>query len=207
MDSATLHSLNDSPLWHLPESDPRCNNVSCMAYLLGYMKEQQIYSNDRYPGYAYYTTYFYCATIAVFSIVYINERLHDGGAGTRFKERAIAAWRWWTYRRISGKLGTHMDISFGQLALFATTTVFIALIAFMHGHYLRDYFKYGSPPISVRSAVIMSAILPICIALTGKVNIISVLTGISYTKLNVWHRYLAFMIFALTIVHLVSATP
>jgi hypothetical protein len=204
MDPAKLHQLSDSPLWNLPDTDPRCNNVSCMAYLVGYLEEQHVYSNDRYPKYAFWATYFYCATIGLFTIMYINSRIRDGGSGTRFKERTIAAWRWWTYRRIPGWLGTQMDISLGQLALFTSATIFIAIIAFLHGHYLRNYFKYGSPPLSVRSAIIISALLPICLAVAGKVNIVSVITGISYAKLNVWHRYLAFMIFILSIVHLVS---
>lgn len=205
MDPTKLHDLSDSPLWLLPESDPRCNNVSCMAYLVGYLEDQHWFSNYRYPSYAYWTAYFYCVTIALFALAYINTRIRDGGTGTRFKDRALAAWRRWMYRRITGRIGEYLDISIGQLALFTAATIFLAAIDFANGHYLRDYFRFGSPPLSVRSAVIIAALLPICIALAGKVNIVSLLTGISYTKLNVWHRYLAFMIFALSIVHLVCS--
>ncbi|KAF2668069.1 hypothetical protein BT63DRAFT_441574 [Microthyrium microscopicum] len=196
-------NLSGNPLWDLSENDPRCINVSCLAYILGYLDDQDRYSNDNYPLYAYWTTYFYCATVALFAIVYVNRRLRDGGAGSRFKEQAKAYWRMWIYRRITGKLGEQMDMSLGQLTIFIIATIFILVLPFAQGYFLRAYFRFGSPPLSVRCAMLISGLLPICIALAGKVNIVSCLTGISYAKLNVWHRYIALMIYILTIIHLV----
>ncbi|KAL1634854.1 hypothetical protein SLS58_010483 [Diplodia intermedia] len=45
--------------------------------------------------------------------------------------------------------------------------------------------------------------MPLLIALGGKVNIVTVLTGICYTKLNILHRYVGGLIFALATTHAV----
>ncbi|KAF9639290.1 putative ferric reductase protein [Lasiodiplodia theobromae] len=45
--------------------------------------------------------------------------------------------------------------------------------------------------------------MPLLIALGGKVNIVTLLTGICYTKLNILHRYVGGVIFALATIHTV----
>jgi Ferric reductase like transmembrane component len=196
-------NLSLNPLWNLPGDDPRCVNTSCLAFIIGYDEDQERYSNNNFPFYAKWAVYFYCATILVFTFVYVNRLLTDRGKGTRLKQQFLAYWRMFIYRRLAGKVGEHVDISFGQLAIFSIATIFIAILPFFQGYYLRQLFRYGSPPLSVRCAFLISALLPVCLALAGKVNIISILTGISYAKLNIWHRYVAYVIYCLTIVHLV----
>jgi hypothetical protein len=46
-----------------------------------------------------------------------------------------------------------------------------------------------------------TALIPLIIALSGKVNIISLLTGTGHEKLNVFHRYVGWIMFALSTVH------
>jgi hypothetical protein len=197
-----------NPLWTLPRDDPRCSNSSCQAFITGYQADQSRYSDSRYPAYAEWTTYFYCATIALFAILYLQRRLCNRVRnGSRLKERGLAYWRMATYRRIEGWLGRHVQESWGQLALLAAASVFAATLPFAQGYFLRRLFRYGSPPLSVRCAMLISALLPIMVALAGKVNVVSLLTGISYARLNVWHRYVAFVVYALVIVHLVGLVP
>jgi len=203
-DNASAFNLTTNPLWDLPRTDPRCMNTSCFAWVIGYIEEQERYPNREFPLYGHWATYFYCATVFVFAATYLNRRLADGSSGTRLKDRTIACWRKWAYRRIRGRLGNHVDISWGQLSLFVAASIFIAVLPFFQGYYLRSQFRFGSPPLSVRCAILISALLPINIALAGKVNIVSLLTGVSYAKLNVWHRYISFVIFALSVVHTVS---
>lgn len=199
----TAADLAANPLWNLPKDDPNCINGSCLAYIYGWFDEQERYSNDYYPQYAEWTVYFYCATIIVFATVYSFRRLNDGGGGQRLKEKLLAYWRTVMYRRISGPLGESVDLSFGQLTLLSMATIFIAILPFYQGYFLRSMFRFGSPPLSVRCAMLISALLPISIALAGKVNLVSILTGISYAKLNIWHRYVTFAMYALAVVHLV----
>jgi hypothetical protein len=203
MDGTANQSSN--PLWNLPRDDPRCVNSSCQAFHIGFQEDQDRYSNSLFPFYATWAVYFYLVTILVFAFVYVQRLLTDGGKGTRLKQKALAYWRMFTYRRLSGKAGEHVDVSYGQLAIFIIATIFIAILPFFQGYFLRQLFRYGSPPLSVRCAFLISALLPLCIALAGKVNIVGFLTGISYAKLNIWHRYVAYVIYCLTIVHLVCS--
>jgi hypothetical protein len=193
-----------NPLWNLSRTDPNCINASCLAYIQGWFEDQNRYSNNNFPLYAEWAVYFYCVTIFIFSALYLSRRLGDKGSGQQVKEKAVAYWRMYFYRRISGRLGDSVDLSFGQLTILLIATVFLIVLPFYQGYFLRSLFRYGSPPLSVRCAMLIMALLPICIALVGKVNLVTLLTGISYAKLNIWHRYVAFMIFALSTIHLVS---
>ncbi|RDI81883.1 hypothetical protein Vi05172_g8067 [Venturia inaequalis] len=74
---------------------------------------------------------------------------------------------------------------------------------FYQGFYLREQFRFGSPPLSVRCAVLMSALTPPLMMLAGKMNILTLLTGVSYAKLNIWHRFVGYAMFCLSIVHVV----
>lgn len=197
-------NLSANPLWDLPITDSRCVNASCFEFIYGYLEDQYAYSNYNFPLYAQWVVYFYSATLIVFFLLYLHKRLNDRGRRTRFKEKGRAYWRMLNYRRLSGRLGDSIDLSYGQLSLFGVATIFISILPFFQGYFFRDLFRFGSPPLSVRCAMLISALMPICVALAGKVNIISLLTGISYAKLNVWHRYVAYVVYALSIVHMVS---
>lgn len=48
------------------------------------------------------------------------------------------------------------------------------------------------------------ALMPIIVALAGKIDPVTILTGISHEKLNVYHRYASFMCLFLGIVQTVS---
>jgi predicted ferric reductase len=67
--------------------------------------------------------------------------------------------------------------------------------------YYRTHYGYGSPPLAIRSGFTAFACIPILVALAGKVNIVTILTGISHEKLNVVHRWVAWISFALAWVH------
>jgi len=62
---------------------------------------------------------------------------------------------------------------------------------------------FGAPPIAIRTGLMAFGCTPVLIALAGKVNIISLLTGISHEKLNVFHRWVAWMTFVLSLIHAV----
>jgi hypothetical protein len=195
-------NLSSNPLWSLPITDPRCANASCYAFLYGYLQEQIEYSNYNYPFYAKWIVFFYTATLATFLLLHLWHRFNDQRR-QKTKRRIVAYWRMLNYRRVSGRLGNHVDMSYGQLILLTISSIFITILPFFQGHFIRDLFRFGSPPLSVRCAMLISAMLPLCLALAGKVNIVTLLTGISYAKLNLYHRYVAYVIYVLAVVHLV----
>jgi ferric reductase like protein len=193
-----------NPLWNLSRTDPNCINASCLAYIQGWFEDQERYNSNLFPRYAQWAVYFYCVTIFIFSTLYLFRRLGDRDSGQQLKEKSMAYWRMLFYRRMTGRLGDSVDLSFGQLTILSIATIFLIILPFYQGYYFRALFRYGSPPLSVRCAMLIMALLPICIALVGKVNIVTLLTGISYAKLNIWHRYIAFMVYALATIHLVG---
>ncbi|KAF2404085.1 hypothetical protein EJ06DRAFT_578808 [Trichodelitschia bisporula] len=200
---AGLENAAQGPLWHLPIDDPRCVNDSCLAFVYGYWRDQARYANYRFPLYAQWTVCFYAVVVVLFTALYARRRLDDQGRNVRLRERLVSYWRGFAYRRPAGSVGEWLDVSYGQLLLFTLASVFLLVLPFFQGYYLRDLFRFGSPPLSVRCAFIISALLPVMIALAGKVNVVTMLTGISYAKLNVWHRYVGYAVYALSVVHMV----
>jgi hypothetical protein len=196
---------SDSPLWKLPISDLRCMNASCEAFVFGYNASQEKYANSQYLNFGVWTVCFWGGLIGIFTILHIRHRIIDERWARSLNEKLLACWRFFTYRRLSGRLGEHLDLSYGILVLLAAATLFLSVLPFYQGFFLREQFRFGSPPLSVRCAMIISALTPIMMLLAGKMNFVTILTGISYAKLNVWHRFIGYAIFALAIVHTVGS--
>jgi predicted ferric reductase len=66
-----------------------------------------------------------------------------------------------------------------------------------------DSIAYGSPPIAVRSGMMAVALLPWIVALSMKANFITMITGIGHERLNVLHRWAAYICLILSIIHTV----
>ena len=66
-----------------------------------------------------------------------------------------------------------------------------------------ESIAYGSPPLAVRSGMMAVALLPWIVALAMKANLISMVTGISHERLNVLHRWAAYICLVLSILHTV----
>jgi hypothetical protein len=200
---ALYGNATDNPFWNLPLSDPRCMNASCNAFIIGYNKSQERYPNTLFLNYGFWTVYFYGALIGIFTLLHLKHRIADLNNKHHLRGRAIGVWRSFTYRRLYGWIGDQLDVSYGILVLLAAATIFLCVLPFYAGFYLREDFRFGSPPLSVRCAVLMSALTPMMIALAGKMNIITLLTGVSYAKLNIWHRFIGYAVFALAWTHTV----
>jgi Ferric reductase like transmembrane component len=88
--------------------------------------------------------------------------------------------------------------SCGMLAFLLTTVLFLVVLMFA---YYREHLGYGSPPLAIRSGLMAFAYTPILIALAGKANIVTLLTGVSHEKLNVVHQWTAWMSFGFALAH------
>lgn len=62
---------------------------------------------------------------------------------------------------------------------------------------------YGSPPLAIRSGMMAVALLPWIVALSTKANLITMVSGISHERLNVLHRWAAYLCLVLSILHTV----
>lgn len=67
--------------------------------------------------------------------------------------------------------------------------------------YYRRVTEDGSPPLAIRTGMVAIALFPFIFACALKVNPISMLTGISHARLQVYHQGLAFIMFFMAVVH------
>lgn len=66
--------------------------------------------------------------------------------------------------------------------------------------YYRIDHSFGSPPLALRAGMMALGLMPFIYVLGSKVNFISLLTGVSHEKLQVYHQWLArFMLFLATV--------
>jgi len=94
-----------------------------------------------------------------------------------------------------------MTSNFGVLAFLLVTLVFLIGMTFTQRPYYREHLGYGSPPIAIRAGLMAFACVPILVALAGKANLVTLLIGISHERLNILHRWVAWMSFGLSLTH------
>ncbi|KAF2223575.1 ferric reductase like transmembrane component-domain-containing protein [Elsinoe ampelina] len=123
----------------------------------------------------------------------------------------IAAFRYVFYRPLpllrANKLKKRMrPVNLPNPGVFL---LFIAALGVTIGYcfiprpYFWQSFAYGSPPLAIRAGMLAVALMPWIIALSMKANILTLLTGISHERLNVLHRWLAYLCLILSIIHMV----
>jgi hypothetical protein len=67
----------------------------------------------------------------------------------------------------------------------------------------RESIQYGSPPLAIRAGMMAVALMPWIVGLSMKANLITLITGIGHERLNVLHRWGAYLCLALSIIHTV----
>lgn len=89
----------------------------------------------------------------------------------------------------------------------ATTVVVLAslllviLYSVIPQPYFYDSIRDGSPPLAIRSGMLAVAMIPWIVALSTKANLVSFITGIGHERLNVLHRWGAYICLVLSLIH------
>lgn len=91
--------------------------------------------------------------------------------------------------------------SLGVICIVSAATIFVVLYCFVPQPLYWQSIQFGSPPLAIRAGMISVAMMPWIIALSMKANMISMLTGIGHERLNVLHRWLAYISLLLSLVH------
>lgn len=201
----------DPTVVNLPLSDPRCNTTDCTAFADAAAESAELHPWADQFKYGRWATYYYLAIIGLFIVVYLYRTYHDRKAtaskthtsqSPTIGNKLLAGGRWLAYRRIHFPGSSLFEIpSFGVLALLLATIVFLAACTFATRPYYRQHYKYGSPPIATRTGLMAYACTPILIALAGKANVLTLITGISHEKLNVIHRWVGWITLVLSLIH------
>lgn len=195
---------------NLPLSDPFCNTDACLAFEKSHKASQNAVSYMHQFDYGHYTVWYYLATlgvcIAAHGLLLFKNRRQSGppGALKSAAHKILALYRSITYRSVGGVRAAQSGFpTLGMLAFGLFTLLFFLLMTFLIHPYYRERRGFGSPPLAVRTGLMSTAFIPLIVALSGKVNIVTFLTGISHEKLNILHRWASYLCLFLAIVHTV----
>lgn len=93
--------------------------------------------------------------------------------------------------------------SLGVVCVLSAALVFTILYTFLPQPLFWGSITYGSPPMAIRSGMLAVSLMPWIIAMSMKANFVSLLTGIGHERLNVLHRWGAYLMLILSIIHTV----
>jgi hypothetical protein len=89
----------------------------------------------------------------------------------------------------------------GAAIIVSAGVVFSMLYTFVPQPLFWQSIQYGSPPIAIRSGMLAVALLPWIVAMAMKANFVSLMTGIGHERLNVLHRWGAYVMLMLSLIH------
>ncbi|KAI1333190.1 ferric reductase like transmembrane component-domain-containing protein [Xylariaceae sp. FL0255] len=203
---------NSSSIENLPLSDPRCNSDACAAYYLAHKASQLNIPFGPQFYYGHYVAWYYVVVVGLCAIAYrysvIRQRRPSAvWSGHQYitskRRKLLAAYRYVQYKQLGRPSNTgwfHLP-PLGTSIFFAFTALYLLFLAFLERPYYRGRYGFGSPPLSTRSGALAQALTPLLVALAGKVNIVTFLTGVSHEKLNIFHRWAAYAVLFFSIVH------
>ncbi|CAK7915355.1 ferric/cupric reductase transmembrane component 7 [[Candida] anglica] len=168
-------------------------------------------------SYAKFTIYFGAVVIFIACIkniwfrFYDNSYLKNAQTSTNpslfksFVSVIISYGRYIGYQPINAYLCKWLALptSLGSLLFIIASTAYIACYCFIPHFWYRGCSGFGSPPLAIRAGVMATAMTPFVYVLSGKSNMITLLTGISYEKLNGFHQWAGVATLVLSIVHCV----
>lgn len=93
--------------------------------------------------------------------------------------------------------------SLAVTCLIIAAFTFTALYCFLPQPLYYWNIQFGSPPLAVRAGMIAVALMPWIIATSMKANFIAMITGIGHERLNVLHRWMAYVSLFMSCVHTV----
>lgn len=148
---------------------------------------------------------FLCLVGQLFTI--LSDRRYRNSSKAIFiplKPQIMALSRLIGYRRLPTYLTyIGMPSSVGTNIFLGISLLYLCGVCFIPKFWYRACFAFGSPPLAVRAGLMANALTPLIYSFAGKVNVITLLTGVSYEKLNVFHRVTAWASFLLALVHVV----
>lgn len=88
-----------------------------------------------------------------------------------------------------------------HLIIISAVWIALTIWSFTVRPYYRCLREWGSPPLAVRTGMMANGLFPFLFALGSKYNVISILSNISYERLQVYHQWLARLVLFLSVIH------
>jgi len=130
----------------------------------------------------------------------------SAATSSRILNTAIALCRWVFYHPIPAlrfRKGWRPIVfpSIGVTLVVLAALAFVILYCFVPQPLYWQSIRFGSPPLAIRAGMIAVAMMPWIVGLAMKPNFISIMTGIGHERLNVLHRWLAYICLLLSLIH------
>ncbi|WFD35725.1 hypothetical protein MCUN1_002586 [Malassezia cuniculi] len=184
---------------HSPDKPSKAEKMLAMAHRDPFIEA------GKYPK---IITYVLCAIIGVAMISHILIRLRQRfpkicskiRRSIPFGDRLTALRRGIVYYN-PPDIGFIRFPTTGEIIVVFSFCISVIAWAFSIKPYYRLTREWGTPPLAVRTGMMGAGLVPFIVCLAVKVNPISVLTGISHDKLQVFHQWLARLFLFLSVVH------
>ncbi|KFY45271.1 hypothetical protein V494_01026 [Pseudogymnoascus sp. VKM F-4513 (FW-928)] len=178
----------------------------------GYTPEQCAFYQERWHFwyiadyvYALPTIAFFMTALGIFTIGhFISSQVlgYRKFRGPPLWQKLIATIRYLSYRGFYVKALGWNSAPLGILLLGAIGTVYFFCMDLIPQPYYWSTLDFGgSPPLGTRSGWLALACMPFVFATATKTNWITLLTGVSHEKLQVFHRWSAYAFFVLALMH------
>lgn len=165
------------------------------------------------PWYGNVTIYFGVATIFVAMVKsfwymwrdyrYISSGRKMPSILSSFANVVTAYCRLFGYQQVPEIFVRYLSLpsSLGSVIYSFIASGYLLCFCFIPHFWYRGCRGFGSPPLAVRAGIMGTALTPFILILAGKVNAITILTGISYEKLNWIHQFVGVAALVLGLVH------
>ncbi|KAH7364768.1 hypothetical protein BKA65DRAFT_447900 [Rhexocercosporidium sp. MPI-PUGE-AT-0058] len=155
--------------------------------------------------YALPTVAFFMCAIGIFTISYLISNLLLGyreRRGTLVWQKLIAGTRYLSYRGFHVRRLRWNSAPVGVLMMGAVGVVYFFCMGLIPSpYYWADEMYGGSPPLATRSGWLALGCMPFVFATATKTNWITLFTGVSHERLQVFHRWTAYAFFVLALLH------
>ncbi|KAL6822747.1 ferric reductase like transmembrane component domain-containing protein [Trichoderma sp. SZMC 28015] len=150
------------------------------------------------------TIAFFMCAIGIFIIGHFISGIfgYRRSRGPLLWQKLVAAVRYLSYRGFHVKSLKWNSAPVGILLLgFAGTIFFFCMDLIPQPYYWSSKIYGNSPALATRSGWMSLACMPFIFATASKTNWITLLTGVSYEKLQVFHRWISYAFFVLALMH------
>ncbi|KAK7527608.1 ferric-chelate reductase [Phyllosticta citriasiana] len=191
----------DSPVMlHSSRMDHCKLNPEQCAYRNGFWRYW--YQSDH--RFALTTVYFVVGAIGLITVGNVLSRISTKPRAVNSPTRRIVAvLRYFTYRSFRLPWIGSYTSPLSHLLLGAAGTIFFFGLTFgPKPYYWPTTASFGnSPPLATRTGWMAVALLPFVLALAAKANLITVVTGISHERLQIFHQWASHAMFLLALIH------
>ena len=121
-----------------------------------------------------------------------------------FVNDTLALFRWAFYRPIPDIVWRKNRFTFSSVAVLGCMFIaitFVTIYCFLQQPLYWQSIRFGSPPVAIRAGMLAISMTPWIVATSTKTNILSFVTGIGPERLNVFHRWLAYLCLLLSLIH------